>query len=105
MEFEVEPCLELKYCAVCWWYVKAKRRRRHLNHADVLLNGVPVCEEHLPELLKDIYYVGAVICDFFENRREELEEELRREIKCEGTGQWNLCARLKVTMKEQSEER
>jgi len=104
MEFEVEPCLEPKYCAVCWWYVKAKRRRRRLNHADVLLNGVPVCEEHLPELLKDIYYVGAVIYDFFENRQKELEEELRREIKCEVTGQWNLRARLKVTIKEQSEE-
>jgi len=103
VEFEAEPCLEPKYCVVCWWYVKVAQRRKHLNHADVLLNGVPVCEEHLPELLKDIYYVGATICDFFKKRRKELEEKLRREIKCEITGQWNLRARLKVTIKEETE--
>ena len=114
MEFEVEPCLEPKYCAVCWWWAWIKGYHRCLKNAVILLNGVPVCEKCLPDLLKGIYGIrcpGAIICSFFEERKKELEKELEREfgrkikLECEATeGQWNLRARLKVTMKEQSEE-
>ena len=74
MEFEVEPCLEPKYCAVCWWWAWVKGHHKSLKNAVILLNGVPVCEECLPKLLSGVYYVGAIICDFFGRRRKELEK-------------------------------
>ena len=105
MEFEVEPCLEPKYCAVCWWWAWVKGYHRSLKNAVILLNGVPVCEEHIRPLLNGVYFPGYIICDFFDRWRKEQEEEWDKEIaECKATGQWNLRARLKVTMKEQSEE-
>ena len=105
MEFEVEPCLEPKYCAVCWWEVKAAHPRKSPNHADILVNGVPVCEEHLSLLLKELYRPNMIIYDFFRRRAGELEKKSEIEVGCKPSShRWNLRARLKVTMKEQSGE-
>ena len=101
-EFEVEPCLELKYCVVCWWYAKVEQRHKHPNYADILLNGVPVCEEHLSMLLRELYRPNWVIYDFFRKKARELGREMK--IECKTSSQrWNLRARLKVTIKEETE--
>ena len=97
-EFEVEPCLEPKYCVVCWWYVKVAHRREHLNHADILVNGVPVCEEHLSMLLKELYRPNLAIYDFFKGKEKELKGGSEIEVECKPSSyRWDLRARLKVT--------
>ena len=101
MEFEVEPCLEPKYCAMCWWYVKVAHHPEPLNNAVILLNGVPVCEEHLSMLLKELFRPNGIIYDFFRSVRRELERS-GIEVECKPSdNRWNLRARLIVTRKEE----
>ena len=104
MEFEVEPCLEPKYCVVCWWYVKVEHIHRPLNYADILLNGVPICEEHLPMVLKEPTSPNFAVCRYFERRAKELEEKSGVKVECEPAFfRWNLRAHLIVTRKEEEE--
>ena len=88
---------------MCWWYVKVAHHSEPLNNAVILLNGVPVCEEHLSMLLKELFRPSGIIYDFFRRKKEELEGS-EIEVECKTSGnRWNLRARLIVTRKEEEE--
>ena len=55
MELEVVPYRNPICCALCWWEVRVAHLHNQLNNAIVRLDGVPLCEGHLQELLTDIF--------------------------------------------------